>query len=209
MSGWRDRVDQLLYDGETVDETVEFDATSVVVTSHRVLAFAPEDEGANFEQVERPNVAGVDTSARAKASLLERGLKYGLVGALLVLAGHFIDLEGIVGGVDLQSQSTSQLGIGGVLGPLQGMMNLLAQLDQLLQTFGALALALAVALFGVYWYTRDETVVIEVAGDGNIHVPRPADTEPTVDRLEDAITPESSDAGDQSPEPSGDPLGEA
>ncbi|MFC7131763.1 MULTISPECIES: hypothetical protein [Salinibaculum] len=207
MTGWRDRVDQLLYDGESVRETVAFDDASVVVTSHRVLAFTPEADGANFQQVDRPNVDGVGTSARSKAGLLERGIRYGLVGAVLVVAGQFVNLDGLVGGVDLQGQATGELGLGGIMGTLQTMLNLLTRLDQLLQVVGALALLLAVVLLGVYWVTREATLVVEVAGGDDIHVPRPSDATDARDRLAAAVSPRTDEAREQGNV--GDPLGES
>lgn len=207
MTGWRDRVEQLLYDGESVRETVEFDAATVVVTSHRVLAFTPEADGANFRQVERPNVDGVATGARSRDGLLERGVRYGLVGAVLVVAGQFVTLDGILGGVDLNSRATSELGLGGIMGTLQAMLNLLTQLDQLMQIFGALAVLLAVVLLAVYWVTREETLVIHVAGGDDVHLPRPRDADSARERLARAVSPETD--GEREGEIPRDPLRES
>jgi hypothetical protein len=205
MNGWRQRVQQLLYDGEDVRETVEVDGSTVVVTSHRLLASTPEGDGANFRQVDRPNVEDISTGARSEGRLLQRAIRYGLVGVVLVVAAQFVNLDGLVGGVDL-TPSTSELGIGSVLGPLQGLLNLLAQLDQLLQLFGGLALLLSAILLGVYWYTREATLVIAVAGDDDIHVPRPADASDQIERLERALSPSPADDGDAIPR---DPLRES
>ena len=191
MAGWRERVGKLLYDGEDVQERVAFDDAAVVVTSHRLLVFTPDDDGANFQQVDRPNVEGVSTGAQSEANLLERGLRYGLIGAVLLVAGFFINLDGLLGGVSLTGGSSSELGLGGIMGTLQGMLNLLTRLDELLQLFGALALLLAVVLLGVYWYTREETLVIEVAGGDDIHLPRPPGADDHRSRLELAIAPET------------------
>ena len=207
MTGWRDRVEQLLYDGESVRETVEFDAATVVVTSHRVLAFTPEADGANFQQVDRPNVDGIDTGARSESDLLERGIRYGLVGAVLVAAGQVVNLDGLLGGVDLQSQATGELGLGGIMGTLQTMLNVLTYLDQLLQVVGALALLLGVALLAVYWVTRDATLVVRVAGGDDIHLPRPSDAAGTRDRLARAVSPGAD--GEHEQGNVGDPLGES
>jgi len=204
MDGWRQQVQQLLYDGEDVRETVEYDASTVVVTSHRVLAFTPDWDGANFRQVDRPNVESVSTGAESSTGLLERAVRYGIVGAVLVVAAQFVNLDGLVGGVDL-TPSTSELGIGSVLGPLQGLLNLLAQLDQFLQLFGALALLLSAVLLGGYWYTREATLVIAVAGDDDVHIPRPTDASDQVERLEQTIAPSPSDGADADAIPR-DPL---
>jgi hypothetical protein len=200
MTEWRGRVEELLYDGETVRETLSFDEASVVVTSHRVLAFTPEADGANFRQVERPNVAGVSTGAQSRSGLLERGLRYGVAGAVLVVAGQVVDFGSILGGVDLGGQASREVGLGGILGPLQGMLNVLTQLDELMQMGGALALLLATALVGVYWFTREETLVVEVAGDEDVHVPRPADATAARDRLAAAVGP-GGDLGEVDPSP--------
>lgn len=209
MSDWRRRIERLLYDGESVQETVEFGATSVVVTSHRVLAVTPEMEGENLRQVERPNVAGVAAGARASPGLLERGLKCGVVGALLAAAGYVVDLDGLLGGVALRNRATTELGIGNAVGSLQGLLGLLTQLDQLLRAVGALALLLAVVLVGAYRLTRDETLVVEVAGGEDVHVPRPSDLDATADRLERAIAPEPHDGGDSDSAAPGDPPGKS
>ncbi|MFB6297679.1 MAG: hypothetical protein ABEH56_04090 [Salinirussus sp.] len=180
---WRDRAEDLLYEGETVEDAVEWDGASVVVTSHRVLAFTPETEGANFSQVDRPNVDGIETGARSRSELLERGVRYGVIGAILVVAGITIDMDSILGDVDLGAASTSQVGVGlgGIMGVMGRMLGLLRNLDSLMQTFGALGLVLAAVLLGVYWFTRTPTLTIEVAGGDDIHVPRPDDG--TGDRL--------------------------
>jgi hypothetical protein len=218
MTGWRGRVEDLLYEGETVRETVEFEGTSVVVTSHRVLAFTPEMDGANFKQVDRPNVVGVDTDAKSEAALLERTVKVGLVGGVLLVGGYVLDFGAIVGDVDLTGGGTAgQVGIGNILGPLQSMLDLLRSLDLYMQLAGALALLLAVALFGVYWHLRDPTLVIEVAGDDDIHVPRPGGDTETAQRLERAVAAEQTadpggppaDRETRGTDAGGDPLGES
>ena len=209
MSGWRNRVDDLLYSGESVTETVDFGSTSVVVTSHRVLAFSPDSDGAAFQQVDRPNVEGVSTGAKSELSLLERGIRTLVIGIVLVGAGFIIDFESIVGDVNLGGQSTQQLGLGGVMGTLQSLLDLISQLDYLMRIFGALALFLSVVFFGVYWFTRDRTLVIEVAGGDDIHVPRPSDrADEYASRLERLISP-SAPGGAETATPPENPFGES
>lgn len=72
MSGWRKRVDDLLHSGESVEETVDFETGSVVVTSQRVLAFDPDGDGPELQKADRPNVEGVTTGAQSDASMLGR-----------------------------------------------------------------------------------------------------------------------------------------
>lgn len=191
MSRWQRRVDDLLYEGESVRESIDVGTARVVVTSHRVLAFTPEMDGQHFRQVERPNVDGIETSALAEADLLERGIRSGIIGGVLIAVGVVFDFESIAGGTNFQDANVDEFGLGGMMSMAQNMMNLLANLDSLLRTFGILALFLSVVMLGVYWYLRTPTLVIEVAGDGeDIHVPRPEDVEGIRNRLERAILPD-------------------
>ncbi|MEF8785803.1 MAG: hypothetical protein V5A45_07705 [Haloarculaceae archaeon] len=209
MSGWRNRVDDLLYSGESVVESVDFDSVSIVVTSHRVLAFDPESDGATFQQVDRPNVEGVSAGAQSDGSLLERGVRALIVGIVLVGAGLVVDFGSLVGDIDLRGQSTRELGIGGIMGTLQRFLGLISQLDYLMRVFGALALFLGVVFLGVYWFTRDRTLVIEVAGGDDIHVPRPSEhAGDYAERLERLVAP-GNPGGNSATETAQNPLGES
>lgn len=200
MATRRDRVEDLLYDGETVRETVDLATGQVVVTSHRVLAFTPRTEGANFRQADLPNVEGVGFGAQTEADLLERALRFSVIGVVLLGFGVVVDFGSIVGDVDLTGgEAAGQIGIGGMLGAIQTMLGLIRSLDQYMQLFGAVALVLGVVLLSVYWYLREPTVVIEVAGGDDIHVPRAERDTDVVRRLERATV--SGPADDQPPGP--------
>ena len=188
---WQGQVGELLYEGESVRETVEMGESSVVVTGRRVLAFTPNSDGANFTEIKRPNVAGISTSAQAETSLLERAGRIAIVGAVLLGAGWFLDFGAMLGSVSLSTDgaATGQLGIGGVLGPLQTMLDVLRNLDYYLLLGGGLAMAVALLLLGVYVWLRDRTLAIEVAGGEDVHVPRPENPKDAVTRLERAIAP--------------------
>lgn len=186
MASGHRSIDDLLYEGERVEERVDLDDGRVVVTSHRVLAFTPETDGANFSYVDRPNVVDVAAGADAEPSHLVRGIKYGVGGLATIGAGILIDFDAIVGDVGLGGVGTEQVGIGGVLGMVQRFLGLIRQLDVVLQVLGALALLLSVGFFGIYLLTREPTIAVEVAGDDDLHVPRPDehDVETVVSRLE-------------------------
>lgn len=190
MSRWLDRVDGLLFEGETVEDAVEFgdaEGRGVVVTSHRVLAFTPEADGANYRAVDRPNVDGVDRVAGGRLVVLLQAVEAGVAGVVLLVAGSVLSLDGLVAGIDLTS-GTGELGLGGLLGTLQTLLTLLALLDDLLRAAGALALLAAVALAGAYWYTREESLVVRVAGDDDVDVPAP-EREGVAERVERAVRP--------------------
>jgi hypothetical protein len=201
MSVRRRRVEDLLFDGETVRETVGLEAGQVVVTSHRVLAFTPEGTGANFQQADLPNVESVVAGARSDGRTLELGLKTGAVGVVLLGTGLLVDFGRIVGDVDLGNEAAAgRIGVGGILGAVRSFLGFVRNLDQYMQLVGALALLLALALAGVYWYLRERVVVVEVAGGDDIHVPRTAGDTEAMDRLERVIAPGPTDWQVQDPQ---------
>jgi hypothetical protein len=196
MSGWHERVDELLYDGESVHERLEIESAQVVVTSHRVIAFTPDLDGQNFQQVDRPNVTGVDTGADANDALLSRVISTGAIGLLLVVVGSVIDFDSILGDATLSDGATSgEMGrMGSVIDTTRSMLDMFAQLDDMMRVVGALALLLAVALFGVYWLGRDSLFVVTTAGESDdIRLPRPDNVADARHRLEAAIFPDDMD----------------
>jgi len=191
MTGWQSRVEELLYESETVEEVIDIASSRVVVTSHRVLTFTPEMDGENFEQAERPNVTGVRTSAKGRTGIAGKAIRYGIYSMLLIGAGIFINFESFVGDISFDSEAAGQTGAGGIVGIAEGMLGFMAQLDELMQVVGALGLLVAVVLFAVYWLLRTPTLVINVAGDGeDLHVLRPTDEDDAIERLETAILPD-------------------
>ncbi|KOX94797.1 hypothetical protein AMS69_02755 [Haloarcula rubripromontorii] len=204
---WVARAESLLYDGEAIEADVRLDRGGVVVTSHRVLVFTPDREGSNYRQVDRPNVEGVDATTSGDWSFLELGVKALVVGIVLVAAGMTVSLDSLVGNVSLDSGgAASAVGIGGMLGMLQTMLTLMAQLDDLMRLFGGLALAFAAVVLGVYLWSRDRLLVVRVAGDDDIELAAP-DDESVVERIEAAIVPgtPTSDA-EETTQPPDDPL---
>jgi len=205
---WVARAESLLYDGEVIEADVRLDRGGVVVTSHRVLVFTPDREGSNYRQVDRPNVEGVDVTTSGDWSFLELGVKALVVGIVLVAAGMTVSLDSLVGNVSLDSGgAASAVGIGGMLGMLQTMLALMAQLDDLMRLFGGLALAFAAVVLGVYLWSRNRLLVVRVAGGDDVELTAP-DDESVVDRIEAAIVPEAppADAGSAPQSAPDDPL---
>lgn len=190
MARWSDRAEELLYDGESIEQEIDVATATVVVTSHRVLAFTPESDGANFLQADRPNVTGVSLHSEGDSSFLNQGLRAALYGIVLVAAGLFLPLDAILGGVSMPS-ATGELGIGGILGLFQTMLDLIRSLDDIMRLFGLLLLAFSVVPLGVYLWSREQTLEIGVAGEGEpIRIPTPdMETTQVVEQLEDAILP--------------------
>lgn len=205
MSRWLARVDDLLYDGETVESEVSIGEGGVVVTSHRVLAFTPERDGANYDYADRPNVAGVERRTRGKTVLVGPAVKAFVVGGFLLAAGQLVSLDGLVGSVDLSG--TGQLGLGGFVRMMQTMMDLLAMLDEVMTVLGAVSLLAAVLLVGGYLWTRESILVVAVGGDDDLVLSRDEGEEDVLERLERAVRPgpaASTDDGDASPAVSDD-----
>jgi len=185
---WTQRATDLLYDGESVEAEVRVGAGGVVVTSHRVLAFTPDREGSNYRQVDRPNVDGVTLTASGEFSFLERASKSILLGFVLVGAGMTVSLDGMVEGVSLDSAGAGTAGLGQMMGLLQTLLSLLGQLDDLMRIFGALALGFGVVVLAVYLWSREQLLVISVAGEDDIELTAP-DDDGIPDRLRSALVP--------------------
>jgi hypothetical protein len=187
---WVERAEGLLYEGESVRETVPVGAGGIVVTTHRLLAFTPDREGPNFRQVDRPNVDGAEVRTVGTFRFLQRAVKAFVVGGVLLAAGLAVNLEGMVAGISLDSGGTaSTVGIGGMIGTLRTVLSLLARLDDLLRVFGALALALGAVLLAVYLWSRERLLVVAVAGGEDIELA--ASDEAVVDRLQAALFQET------------------
>jgi hypothetical protein len=191
MTGWLDRVEDLLYDGEEVVERVPIADGGIVVTSHRVLAFTPNRDGANFRDVDRPNVTGVAEQASGEWGFLQQATKAFVVGVVLLIAGQTVSFDSLVGSVSIGS-GAAQVGMGGMLGLLSSFLQLMARLDELMTTFGALALLFGVVVFGVFVWTRERQLVVKVAGEDaeDLRLPASEDADEMVQRLERAIRPE-------------------
>ncbi|MFC7076586.1 hypothetical protein [Haloarcula halophila] len=186
---WVDRADDLLFDGETIETQVAVGDGGVVVTTHRVLAFTPDRDGPNYRTVDRPNVEGVDHTTSGDWAFLEQGLKALVAGIVLIVAGRLISLDSLVGGISLDSAGASgQLGLGGMMGLLGSMLTLLAQLDDLMQLFGGLALAFAAVVLGVYAWSRESLLVFSVAGEDDIELTAPEEDH-ALDQLRTALFP--------------------
>ena len=184
---WAEQAEELLYDGESIQERVSVGTGGVVVTTHRLLAFTPDRAGANFSQVDRPNVDGVEVRTGGEFRFLERAVKAIVVGVALLVAGFTVSLDGMVEGISLESGgAASAVGIGGMLGLLGTMLGLLARLDDLMRLFGGLALAFGAVVLAVYLWSRERLLVVAVAGGDDIELAAP-DDEAALDRLRAAL----------------------
>ncbi|MFC4540594.1 hypothetical protein ACFO5R_01475 [Halosolutus amylolyticus] len=189
---WTDHVDQLLLDGERERERIELESAIVVVTTHRVLAFTPGRDGADFRVVDRPNVRNVTVDDDGSRRTAGWTLASGILGIGLLVTSTVVDPGRIVGDVDGD-------------GPVSGVVETAFQVAETVLTgvelalFGGGLLLLALSLlFGLrYGHSRSRRLVLRIAGDDDLDLPvTDADLEAgAVPALEAAIGPESTESG--------------
>jgi len=185
VTEWRDQVDRLLYDGERVVENVGVGSSRLVVTSHRLLAFTPDEDGANFRAVDIPNVEDVRVATDGNRRYLRWTLRPLLLGGILLLAGSTLDIDDPLSSVD--TGGAGETGAGGILSTVSSLTGLLAVLDDVMLAIGALCLLVVALLFGLYLYSRETRFVVGVAGDADVELAGAGDQSAVVTRLETAL----------------------
>ncbi|MFC6757050.1 hypothetical protein ACFQER_10660 [Halomicroarcula sp. GCM10025894] len=187
---WVDQARGLLHNNESIRKEVRIGSGGVVVTNQRLLVFTPEQPGANFRQVDRPNVESVERRTSGDRKFLMPGLKAGIVGLVMVAFGYVFNFDSFAEGVSLDSGTgaASAVGLGGILGLIQTAIELFALIDELLRIFGGLALVVSAVALGVYVWSRENRVVVSVAGEGDIELAADDDVDDALlDRLRTAI----------------------
>lgn len=179
---WQERVNELLFAGESVRERVAVGEGTILVTTHRLLAFTPERTDKQYWQVDLPNVREIEPAFRTSRGLRRMATKTLTVGLVLLGAGLFVELPMITPG------STGGAGTEiGVFDAVEIGVSLLARLTELMLQVGSGLCLLAVVFGGLYWHRRVPTLVVHTAGnDPNIVVSRPAEDE-AIERLRTAV----------------------
>ena len=183
-NNWTDNIDRLLLAGEEVEDEVSVGDAQVVVTTQRVVVLTPRMDGENVRYVERPNVSGVEARHSSNSQLLSVGTTVGLTGVLLVAIGNTLnlsapatlsDMDGNVPGAGLASSMTSAIEL----------------IDTMFLYLGALLIATAAVLAGYYFWRRQRTVALAVAGDEDVEIPTYEDesADRLVKRLREAVVP--------------------
>ncbi|WP_049929028.1 hypothetical protein [Halopiger goleimassiliensis] len=185
---WTQRVDQLLYDGETERQRVSVGPATVVVTSHRVLVFRP-DGNPRFREVDRPNVGSVGVESRGRLRHLVWATILGLLGVGGALAATLFSVADLVPGLRIDGGTGEVPGgdpTGDVFGALETLLTLI---DLSIAAFSLVLLLVAVVLLVRYVVSRSRRLVIEVHGDETVELPLERTAQGVVYDLEDAIQP--------------------
>jgi hypothetical protein len=174
VMSWRDRVTDLLYDGETVHETVDVGANRVHVTSHRVLAFsdaAAGDDAANLRQIDLPNVEGVTAGSDSDRWSLAKAIAWGIAGAPFLVGGVRFEFSTLVSTPEsLETGTGAVAGTGGALSLFRTLFAVLALLDEAVAAVGALCLIVAAAYAWRWRRSRERVVTVAVAGGDDVRL---------------------------------------
>ncbi|WP_235019777.1 hypothetical protein [Natrialba sp. INN-245] len=190
---WADRVDQLLYGGERVEHRIEFSTATVVVTSHRLLAFAGSEDGPAYRHVDLPNVGAVDRRREGRFAHLIRAIVAAVLGIGLLLTSAAVSFVELVPDPDLES-GESDAPATPATGVLDAVESTLALVDLAVVATGVLSIGIAAVFALLYVRSRSRWLVIEVRGDDDVELPVTGadDVGTAVVELEEAIRPEPS-----------------
>lgn len=184
---WAERANELLYDGETVRETVDVGANRVFVTSHRLLVFFPEDApGPNFRQVDNPNVEGASASIESDRGAVAKSVLWGVVGLAMVVGGVLVEVRDLLSLPDT-FQDGAVRGAGGLLSMLETVFTVIGFADEALAALGVGLLAIAGFYAYRYQDSREHVVTVAVAGDEDVRLAVDADGTEAAGALERAL----------------------
>ncbi|MFD1565082.1 hypothetical protein ACFR99_16210 [Haloarchaeobius amylolyticus] len=193
---WRERADELCYDGEHVERRIDLERATVVVTTQRVLAFVPHTSGPDFRHVDRPNVGTVTIETSQRLAVLCAGVIAAFAGVAAVETATTVEFASFVPAAGLEGIAPlpgSDLVVGLVEAALAAVETALVVLEWSVLLVGVAAFVVAVALIGYYVRSRARLLVVRVSGDEDLVIPvTGADLadEPVAD-LEAAIRPGS------------------
>ena len=201
---WTERVDQLLYDGETETRRVVVGDATFVVTSHRVLAFTPGD-GPRYRAVDRPNVGRVTVESTGRARTLGKGLLFGAVALASGVAATLVSFTALVPDLGVDDSTDSPSPGADIAGEMVATLEAILTALELAVVGLAFLSGLAAAGYLVrYVRTRTRRLVIEVHGDDDVDVPASGAVGAVAVELRNAIEPEpmlEDETGDVSQKP--------
>ncbi|MGA9401466.1 hypothetical protein [Haladaptatus sp.] len=165
-----DRLLDMLFAGEEIEEEIELEGARIAVTSHRLLAFMPEGEDRRFDHEDRPNVLDARVQAAGHPDYLSWCVRSFMYGLLLVGGGYLLDSSGLL--TDFGDTNTaSTQAVAGVQGMVGTMVHAFSLLTSILLLVGGVLLLVGLILGVLYLFTRSEELIIERAGRDPIRIP--------------------------------------
>jgi hypothetical protein len=179
-------LERWLYAGESVCIAEPLASGWVAVTTHRLLVYTPDTEGAPFVSYDRPNVDGVRLGSDGDArylTVLPRPLVYGFVSVGSWVAFRQAGLATL-----LDVDAGDSLAVVGMAGLFDTIRTALQFLELALLVGGLLTLTGA-AVLGVLSLRSRTTHLVVDTGDGPVTHPLPDGVAETVslDRLREAL----------------------
>lgn len=168
---WSARVEELLYEGESVASSVAVGEHDVVVTSHRVLAFTPTlPDAPNYRAIERPNVEGVTARDDSDPVALTQAVLWGVFGFVLVVGGFLFEMGDLISLPETYESGAVGTG-GGMVSLFETVFTALSLLDEAIAVFGLGVLAVAAYYTYRYRESREHVVAVVVAGADDVRLP--------------------------------------
>ena len=188
-----DRLSNMLFQGEEIEQEFTVPDAHVAVTTHRVLVFTPDGDGRRFDHADRPNVLDASVETTGRESYVGWSVRSAVYGAVLLGGGLLLDVSGVLDDLD----AASDVGATGVSQLVSVLPSTLAALSTVALVAGGLLLVAAGGLAGLYARSRERELVIERAGRDPIRVPvRGEDGEQVARGLRAAVGTGSKSTGD-------------
>ncbi|WP_327053283.1 hypothetical protein [Halomicrococcus gelatinilyticus] len=176
-----DRLAELLFAGEEVEEEIPVGGARIVVTSHRVLAFTPEGDERLFDHADRPNVVDARVRTAGRGQYLSWAVRSMVYGGVLVGFGTLLHNSGVLATVG-GSNVPGGRAIGGVDRAIRVASDLFGVLTDVFLFLGVALLVLAAAFAVRYYASQSEELVIERLGRDAICIPADAERAETAAR---------------------------
>lgn len=194
VAQWRDHVDELCHDGETIEHRAELEGATVVVTNQRVFAFPAGSSGPTVRHVDRPNVGTITVETDQRLRDLCLGFVAAFIGIGLIQLTTDVSFATLIPGVDLGWRGAAP-GAAQLASAVESILEFLETALLLVEwgvvLIGIAAFAVALALAARYVRSSSRRLVCRVHGGDDLEFPvSDADLEAdAVADLERAIRP--------------------
>ncbi|ELY65829.1 hypothetical protein [Natrinema versiforme] len=194
VAQWREHVDELCHDGETIEHRADLAGATVVVTNQRVFAFPAGSSGPTVRHVDRPNVGTITIETEHRLRDLCLGFVAAFIGIGLVQLTTDVSFATLIPGIDLDwrdsAPGATQLA-SAVESALEFLETALTVVEWGVLLSGIAAFVVALALVVRYVRSRSRRLVCRVhGGDDLAFAVSDADLEAdAVAALERAIRP--------------------